>query len=70
MSALADPLAAPLPRPPVPPKIVYGRRGKLPDDAPRACCACGKLIIRGTMPPGSVIEGYCRECKTHVVFET
>lgn len=52
-------------------KPVYGRRGKLPDGPQirRFECACGKLIIRCGGDPLVAIEGYCRECKTHVVFE-
>lgn len=53
------------------PKAVYGRRGKLsPVEGGREYrCACGKLILRCGGDPRVAIEGYCRECKTHVIFE-
>jgi hypothetical protein len=67
-----DPLTAPLPRSLVRPRPVYGRRGKLPEgpDVRRLECACGKLILRCDGDPRVSIEGYCRECKTHVIFES
>lgn len=54
----------------VPP--VYGRRGKLPpvEGEREYRCSCGKFQIRGYMPPGSRVEGWCDRCRQSVVFET
>lgn len=51
---------------------IYGRRGKLPPspDDREYRCSCGKFQIRGYMPPGSRVEGWCERCKESVVFET
>lgn len=72
MSATADNLTAPLPRSLVRPRIVYGRRGRLPaiDGEREYRCSCGKFQIRGYMPPGSKVEGWCPRCHESVVFET
>lgn len=52
------------------PTPVYGRRGKLPEPEAREYrCFCGKLILRCGGDPRVAIEGYCRECRCHVVFE-
>jgi hypothetical protein len=67
-----DPLTAPLPRSLVRPKVVYGRRGKLPPspDDQEYRCSCGKFQFRGVPAPGSRMESWCDRCRQSVIFET